>query len=170
MPDLARRFVARFAAEEGKRVRGISNEAQALLSSYDWPGNVRQLENAVFRAVVLADGDELTVAEFPQIAAQVQGFDVRIPPAPAQGPSVSVAFAPAPTLDKRDPNLLPLIDDSGDVRKLEEIEADAIRFALNHYHGQMSQMARKLGIGRSTLYRKMKEIGVETDLLGDAAA
>ncbi len=82
VPDLARRFLARFCAEEGKRVRGISAEALALLSTYDWPGNVRQLENAVFRAVVLADGDELTIAEFPQIAAQVEGFDVRIPPAP----------------------------------------------------------------------------------------
>src|SRR5271154_6777563 len=86
VPDLARRFVARFAAEEGKRVRGLSNEASALLASYDWPGNVRQLENAVFRAIVLADADELTVAEFPQIAAQVQGFDVRIPPAPVLAP------------------------------------------------------------------------------------
>jgi DNA-binding NtrC family response regulator len=167
--DLARRFVARFAAEEGKRVRGLSNEATALLASYDWPGNVRQLENAVFRAVVLADGDELTVAEFPQIAAQVEGFDVRIPPAPAHG-AAAAAFAPVPAMDKHDPNMLPLIDDSGDVRKLEDIEADAIRFALQHYHGQMSQMARKLGIGRSTLYRKMKEIGVETDVLGEAAA
>jgi len=129
---------------------------------------VRQLENAVFRAVVLADADELTVAEFPQIAAQVEGFDVRIPPAPAQG--AAAAFAPVAALEKRDPNMLPLIDDSGDVRKLEDIEADAIRFALQHYHGQMSQMARKLGIGRSTLYRKMKEIGVETDVLGEAAA
>ena len=82
VPDLARRFLARFCAEEGKRVRGIANDAAALLSAYDWPGNVRQLENAMFRAVVLADGDELTVAEFPQIAAQVDGFDVRIPPAP----------------------------------------------------------------------------------------
>ena len=53
-----------------------------LLCAYDWPGNVRQLENAVFRAVVLADGDELTVSEFPQIAALVPGFDVRIPAAP----------------------------------------------------------------------------------------
>ncbi len=66
--------------------------------------------------------------------------------------------------------MLSLINDSGDVRKLEDIEADAIRFALQYYHGQMSQMARKLGIGRSTLYRKMKEIGVETDGFGDAAA
>jgi DNA-binding NtrC family response regulator len=60
------------------------------------------------------------------------------------------------------------------VRKLWDIEAEAIRFALAHYRGQMSQMARKLGIGRSTLYRKMKEIGVDADVLGedvdDAAA
>ena len=57
--DLARRFAARFAAEEGKRLRGLSTEALALLATYEWPGNVRQLENAIFRAVVLADGDEL---------------------------------------------------------------------------------------------------------------
>jgi DNA-binding NtrC family response regulator len=63
-----------------------------------------------------------------------------------------------------------LIDENGDVRKLEEIEAETIRFALLHYRGQMSQMARKLGIGRSTLYRKMKEIGLETEILGEAAA
>ena len=172
IPDLARRFVARFSAEEGKRVRGLSPEAVAMLAHYEWPGNVRQLENAVFRAVVLADGDELTVAEFPQIAAQVDGFDIRIPAAPAfvnLMPSTA-AFASQAAIDMRDPNLLLLIDESGDVRKLEDLEADAIRFALNHYRGQMSQMARKLGIGRSTLYRKMKAIGVEADDLGDAAA
>ena len=81
--DLARRFATRFAAEEGKKLRGITHEAITLLASYDWPGNVRQLENAVFRAVVLADGDELTVNEFPQIAAHVDGFSVRVPPLPA---------------------------------------------------------------------------------------
>ena len=60
---------------------------------------------------------------------------------------------------------------SGDVRMLEEIETEVIRFALSHYRGQMSQMARKLGIGRSTLYRKMKDIGIaDDDMLGDAAA
>jgi DNA-binding NtrC family response regulator len=173
IPDLARRFIARFSAEEGKRVRGLSHEAAALLSAYEWPGNVRQLENAVFRAVVLADADELTVAEFPQIAAQVQGFDVRIPPAPAlSSPEAPLPAFPAsvPVFEAKDPSILRFIDDSGDVRKLEEIEAEAIRFALSHYHGQMSQMARKLGIGRSTLYRKMKDIGVETDDLGEAAA
>ena len=62
--DLAVRFLARFCVEEGKRIRGIANDALALLTAYDWPGNVRQLENAMFRAVVLADGDELTTPSF----------------------------------------------------------------------------------------------------------
>jgi transcriptional regulator of acetoin/glycerol metabolism len=73
-------------------------------------------------------------------------------------------------LENHDPHSLRLINDSGDVRTLEEIETEAIRFALDYYRGQMSQMARKLGIGRSTLYRKMKDIGIPDDMLGDAAA
>ena len=71
IPDLVRHFLARFAAEEGKRVRAISGEALALLGRHRWPGNVRQLENAVFRAVVLAEGDTIGTSEFPQVAAQV---------------------------------------------------------------------------------------------------
>lgn len=159
IPALARRFAARFAGEEGKRLRGLSAESIALLTRYDWPGNVRQLENAIFRAIVLSDGDELTLAEFPQIAAQVDGFEVRVPPvaplAAAQGPREIVR------IEVRDPNVLRLLDENGDVRKLEELEAEVIRFALSHYRSQMSEMARKLGIGRSTLYRKMKDFGME---------
>ncbi len=159
--DLARSFLARFAAEEGKRVRGISAEALALLTRYDWPGNVRQLENALFRAVVLADGDELTLAEFPQIAAQVDGFDVRIPPAPS---SADLPLAPVREIvrvEVRDPHSMTLVDEGGDLRKLEELEAEIIRFALQHYRGHMSQVSRRLGIGRSTLYRKLKDLGLE---------
>src|SRR6202035_247381 len=69
IPYLIRHFLLRFAAEEGKRVRGVSAPALALLAGFAWPGNVRQLENAIFRAVVLADDDEIGVEEFPQIAA-----------------------------------------------------------------------------------------------------
>ena len=160
--DLARRFCARFSAEEGRNIRGISSEALSLLANYDWPGNVRQLENAVFRAVVLADGDELTVAEFPQIAAHVDGYDVRVPPAPAPA-----ALTSAPKereivrVEIRDPNVLRLLGPHGDMRKLDDLEAETIRFALAHYRGQMSEIARRLGIGRSTLYRKMKEYGFD---------
>src|SRR5215472_6149931 len=71
IPALTRHFVARFAAEEGKRIRRVDDAAMALLMTYRWPGNVRQLENAVFRAVVLAEGEEIGLAEFPQIAAAV---------------------------------------------------------------------------------------------------
>jgi DNA-binding NtrC family response regulator len=165
IPDLARSFLARFAAEEGKRLRGISAEALALLTRYDWPGNVRQLENAVFRAVVLADGDELTLAEFPQIAAQVEGFDVRIPPAPS---FTEPGGGPAPVreivrVEVHDPHSLTLVGEGGELRKLEELEAEIIRFALQHYRGHMSEVSRRLGIGRSTLYRKLKELGLEDE-------
>ncbi len=172
VPDLAVRFLARFCAEEGKRIRGLSAEALALLAAYDWPGNVRQLENAMFRAVVLADKDELTTAEFPQIAAQVEGFDVRIPPAPPPVASDPGQFPPLRTtiVETRDPHSLRLIDENGDVRTLADIETESIRFALAHYRGQMSQVARKLGIGRSTLYRKMKDGGLADDMVGEAAA
>ena len=70
IPDLVRHFLARFCAEEGKRIQFVSDEALALLRNHPWPGNVRQLENMVFRAVVLAEGDTLGLDEFPQIAAQ----------------------------------------------------------------------------------------------------
>jgi DNA-binding NtrC family response regulator len=163
IPDLVRGFVARFAAEEGKRVRGVSAEALALLVRYDWPGNVRQLENAVFRAVVLADGDELTVAEFPQIAAQVEGFDVRIPPAPSLPETAAAPIREIVRIEVRDPHAMTLVDEAGDLRKLEELEADIIRFALQHYRGHMSEVSRRLGIGRSTLYRKLKELGLEDE-------
>ena len=89
IPDLVRHFLARIAAEEGKRVRAISAEALALLGHHRWPGNVRQLENAVFRAVVLAEGDCIGVNEFPQIAAQIRAA------APPLGPSAEPMRAPA---------------------------------------------------------------------------
>ena len=159
--DLARRFAARFAAEEGKRLRGISAEALALLESYAWPGNVRQLENVIFRAVVLADGDELTLAEFPQIAAQVSGFDVRIPAAPTASAREQKPEREIIRVEVRDPNVLRLLDESGNLRRFEQLEAETLRFALGYYRGQMSAVARKLGIGRSTLYRKLKEYGLQ---------
>ncbi len=69
---------------------------------------------------------------------------------------------PAPL---HDPSRTSLLDDTGEVRSLAAIEEEAIRFALAHYRGHMTEMARRLGIGRSTLYRKMKELGLD-----DAAA
>jgi len=172
VPELARHFMARFAAEEGKRVIGFSSDAMRLLTTYTWPGNVRQLENAVFRAVVLADGAELTVDEFPQIAAHVVGFDTQVPAAPAPGllqrpaytgPALLGAEATIPqTVEVRDGILgIPAVRQDGEMRTLEEMEADMIRLALGRYRGHMTEVAKRLKIGRSTLYRKMQDYGLE---------
>jgi DNA-binding NtrC family response regulator len=191
IPELARHFLARFAAEEGKRITRLAGEALSLLSTYQWPGNVRQLENAVFRAVVLAEREEVGLDDFPQIAAQM----ARTPASGAQtalqpGPGLDVTADEGPSLDEtlaetvaktdlhqsgsiapqsmRSPappdgaTALCLLDPSGEVRPLEELENEIIRFAIAHYRGQMSEVARKLQIGRSTLYRKLDHLGLGT--------
>jgi DNA-binding NtrC family response regulator len=163
IPMLARRFLARISAEEGRTIRGISSEALSLLTAFDWPGNVRQLENAMFRAVILCEGDEITVEHFPQVAQAVEGFDVRIPPLAAPQPQMQRPEREIVRVEIRDPSALALLDPTGDVRPLGDVEGDTIRFALEHYRGQMSKVARKLGIGRSTLYRKLKELGIEAE-------
>jgi len=168
IPALARHFLTRIAAEEGKRVRGISAEAQRLLSSFRWPGNVRQLENAIFRAVVLADGEEIGVNEFPQIAgAAPEQAATWIEPSPAMisGWPDEPTRKPAPLTIE--PAVLRLTDARGEVRALEDIERDVIRFAIAHYNEQMSEVARRLRIGRSTLYRKLETLDLADTVNGD---
>jgi DNA-binding NtrC family response regulator len=165
VPELARHFLARFAAEEGRRVTGISAQALDLLTRYSWPGNVRQLENAMFRAVVLSDGYELGANEFPQIAAQVGGFRAAGAPAPARaatGPVMLGAERTVPQTIAVGNGLLGIqaVTDQGEIRSLEAMEADMIRLALGRYRGHMTEVAKRLGIGRSTLYRKMREFGL----------
>ncbi|MCK9914606.1 sigma-54 dependent transcriptional regulator [Microbacteriaceae bacterium K1510] len=170
VPELTRHFLTRIAAEEGKRVRAITGEALSMLSRYRWPGNVRQLENTVFRAVVLADGEEVGVDEFPQIAAQIDDDNATtVQPAlepvtalidPWAAREASLAPAERQSLAGMGPTLR-LTDTRGDVRPLEDIESEVIRFALSHYRGQMSEVARRLKIGRSTLYRKLEELELD---------
>ncbi|MGE0564522.1 MAG: sigma-54-dependent transcriptional regulator [Pseudolabrys sp.] len=170
IPELARHFAARFAAEEGKRIAAISTEALALLSQYRWPGNVRQIENAVFRAVVLADSETIGVHEFPHVAAQL-GDDRGVPmmgvtaasqslTALVPGDTVPVDAMPALTVPS---STLKLTGADGHVRPLDEIERDVIRYAISHYRGQMSEVARRLKFGRSTLYRKLEGLGLRDD-------
>jgi DNA-binding NtrC family response regulator len=168
IPELTRHFLTRIAAEEGKRIRAISADGIALLAAYQWPGNVRQLENTIFRAVVLADGEEIGINEFPQIAAQVSSDEISaqplIEPSPAMVASWPECDGAAGQITSGHavvPHSLPLTDPQGDVRPLDDIERDAIRFAISHYRGQMSEVARRLRIGRSTLYRKLEGLGLE---------
>jgi DNA-binding NtrC family response regulator len=170
IPHLLRHFLARFCAEENRPITGISGEAVALLSQLDWPGNIRQLENAVYRAVVMSESDQLDVADFPQAAAQsltvpdaqsvptaplIIGPDAH-PTAPTVSGSEIPIAPPLPTVGQ-----LSMLTSTGEVRPLEEMENEIIRFAISHYRGQMSEVARRLKIGRSTLYRKLDEAAAD---------
>ncbi|WP_439358665.1 sigma-54-dependent transcriptional regulator [Bradyrhizobium sp. DASA03007] len=163
IPHLLRHFLARFAAEENRPITGISGEAVAHLAQLDWPGNIRQLENAVYRAVVMSDGDQLGLGDFPLLALQPHpAADIPTAPLllePIAAPSLvsgnEIPIAPFPSAAT-----LSMLTASGDVRPLEDMENEIIRFAISHYRGQMSEVARRLKIGRSTLYRKLDEAGV----------
>ena len=176
VPALAEHFLARIALEEGRRgIAGITERATALLQAYGWPGNVRQLENAVFRAVVLCEGDRLDVCDFPQVAtalpdpgqaemgraafgqadaAHAQASRPRVAAPPMTTPEAVPAAAPAPPA-------VPAVDAAGTVRRMDDVEADMIRFAIDHHDGRMTRVAKSLGMGRSTLYRKLKELGLD---------
>ena len=177
IPHLLRHFLARFCAEENRPITGISGDAMALLSQLEWPGNIRQLENAVYRAVVMSETDQLGVADFPQAAAQSQalaeshgthgepliigsGFHAA---APAVVSGNEIPIAPLATA-----GTLAMLTHAGEIRPLEEMETEIIRFAISHYRGQMSEVARRLKIGRSTLYRKLDETGADDTAPGRA--
>lgn len=155
IPALVDAFIRRFNAEEGKRVIAATADTLALLSAHEWPGNVRQLENAVYRAVVLADGPYLQAHDFPAISGVTAPPLIEADPAgPASSPAMLVE-APTPDGPVR------ILDEAGHLRTLEEIERDLIQLAIETYAGHMTEVARRLGIGRSTLYRKVREQGLE---------
>lgn len=166
IPHLVRKFMARFAAEEGrKNLKSVSPAALSMLQAFHWQGNVRQLENAVFRAVVMCDGGELKTEDFPQIMSQTSRIDtaLNMPEADlAHMMHGGAGFTEQNTVGIHN-EMLPLLNDYGDVRPLVHFEEELIRRAIVHYDGQMSEVARKLGIGRSTLYRKLKDFGIFTD-------
>jgi DNA-binding NtrC family response regulator len=139
---LTRHFLARIGEQPGLRHLSISDSALSLLSAYDWPGNVRQLQAVLFRAAVFCDKQTLTAESFPQLSELLGD---------AQNGLAHLHEGVGVMLYTQDGNLRPL----------EEIEADVIRLAIGHYRGRMTEVARRLGIGRSTLYRKLSDLGID---------
>jgi DNA-binding NtrC family response regulator len=170
IPLLIRHFLERMRTGQGSPATAVSPEAEAILVAYDWPGNIRELENAIFRATVLAETATLGLQEFPQIAAQMPGFRL---PEPEPLPVVEIAPEIYSDLAGADPaatsneatlaGTLRLVDVDGHVRPFAAVEEEMIRFAIDYYKGRMTQVARRLGIGRSTLYRKLKDYGIDAD-------
>ena len=155
IPALTRHLLQRFSEQTSLKPLSIGNDALAVLMRYGWPGNVRQLAGVLFRAALQCDESSLTAQHFPHIAIQSRYSGRRTDFAPTMSEARSeqvLGGAPSVTLYSAD----------GHLRPLEDIEADIIRLAIGHYRGRMTEVARRLGIGRSTLYRKLGELGIDT--------
>lgn len=176
IPALINHFISRYNAEERRDVQGVRHEVMEVLIEQPWPGNVRQLENAIFRAVVLCESAYLSAEDFPFLAAEFEACGVTAGPPmvtddlPTDGPAgEDEAFeTPRRTVPSvyGDDNALSVFDREGHLRSLYDIEKDLISLALETYNGQMSEVARRLGIGRSTLYRKVRETGLDSSKTG----
>lgn len=170
---LARAMVLRRAAELGRQVSGLSAEAEALLVDHDWPGNVGELERTIGRAMALCAGDRLSPADFPALLVRAGGDQqardhlaaTATPSAPVHIDSATIPSSSSGTeasvADR-------FVDIDGGVASMASVEKALIAFALEKHDGHMSRVARTLGIGRSTLYRKLREYGL--DALPEQAA
>jgi PAS domain S-box-containing protein len=149
IPDLAEYFLRKYRIKMGKTIQGFSEDAYAAFYTYPWPGNIRELENVVERAVVLCTKQRISTACLPeelvhQGAEQDLNLSQRWPPTQA---------AETPTGE----------DQALFRRSTAQAEADLIRKALAHNGNNRTLAARELGIHRATLYRKIKQHGIEQD-------
>ena len=161
---LVRHFTARICLEEGRRqISGIRSDALAMLEAHDWPGNIRQLENALFRAIVLCDGDELTSlrnfrrSRQPRRRAQLApppwcplgaGSARTEQPASTAAPSGEAFVAPPARPVEAGHGtygMIAMVTERGDVARMDAVEETMIRFAIDHHDGRMTAVARSLG-------------------------
>lgn len=165
IPALTDHFIKRFNAQERLNVSGAARETIELLQNYEWKGNVRQLENMIFRAMILSNGETLLPQDFPQITGLAPSLSEASATPPPQSDLDSltqtweIQTAKAADGDKA----VHVLDREGHLRSLEDVERDLIQFAIQNYSGHMSEIARRLGIGRSTLYRKVREHSLDVD-------
>ena len=142
IPALARYFLSSIKEQPRLSDLVLTDSALGVLCSFDWPGNVRQLQAVLFRAAVACGGEALKAEHFGHLSSTI-GSDEALPS--IESPQGSVM----------------LFNPEGQLRSLDDLEADIIRFAIGHYRGRMTEVARRLGIGRSTLYRKLADLGLE---------
>ena len=149
VPLLAGRFLQRFALKYRKIVHGFSEEALGVLTSYDWPGNVRQLENLVERLVILSTAETITAEALP-VEVRVHGQVLAFP---------ALASGTAETVVEPDRGL----------KRMDQLEKQAILGALSSTRGNVREAARLLGCGQATVYRKIKRYGIVLEDQGRTA-
>ncbi|HEY1646632.1 MAG TPA: sigma-54 dependent transcriptional regulator [Terracidiphilus sp.] len=144
IPLLAAHFLDRISREHERKFT-LSDEALRTMMRYDWPGNVRELENSVERACALSSGPVLQLGDLPT-QLQQQGLDAR-----------RLSAAPASQRTGAGP----------EVKTLADLEREAILDAIRTLNGDKLQAAKLLGIGKTTLYRKLKEYGIADPMRED---
>jgi len=132
IPLLVEHFLDKHARDAGKRVTRVEPQAMEALSTHGWPGNVRELENVIHRTLLVSAGLELTLADLPSGITRDDA---------SRGPSAG------PPME-------------GGTKSLDELEREAVVHAMENNQGNLSDVARQLGIGRSTLYRKLDQYGL----------
>lgn len=155
LPGLSRMFLKRFAASEGIQVEGFTQSAIEAIAHAPWPGNVRQLENTIHRAVVMADSPLIKPGDLQGITPLAKPYNGEAAAMPMNGQRMALSGEPAILDDDK------FLRDDGHIKRLLDIEAEVISRALAIYRGRMSETARRLGIGRSTLYRKIDELQLD---------
>jgi len=140
---LAENFCRNFSINENKKIRGINQEALYLMCNYEWEDNVRQLKNAIFRAVVLCDDEYLKSENFPQLLNKENNTLTKSKAVIKENSSINS-------------ELIDIFDDDGVCKTLDTIEEEIVRRLVDIYNGNLSEVAKKLDVGRSTVYRKLK--------------
>jgi len=167
-------FIENICISEGCPSKAVSADAMALLTSYKWPGNIRQLKNALFRAVILSEGNMIRGVDFPQIQLNSHHYNSNNQAIShgkntvggkntVEGAKADDCFEDGDNIFKHQSSLSAL-DEVGDIRAIQDVEKDMISFSMKKYDGRMSEVARRLGVGRSTLYRKVAEFGLDGDV------
>ncbi|MFT6106830.1 MAG: DNA-binding NtrC family response regulator [Rickettsiales bacterium] len=137
---LAKTFCRDFSISENKNIKGIDEDTLYMISNFDWEDNIRQLRNYIFRAVILCNEDYLKSEHFPQIVNYNNvGKSKRRPKEFTVKDGILDLFYP-----------------DGKCKNLEEIEAEIFTKLLSCFDGNLSEVSKKLKVGRSTIYRKLK--------------
>ena len=163
---LVQHFLEKYNNENEKKITGISPEAIQLLENYDWPGNIRQLENVIERAVVLSQHDVLTVEDFQDSTLPFKEFRATAIERKRESVSVEPVDGSEDNGDWPERNLPPeehLSEIEGRVYQvvISEVEKRLIVMALKKFRYTKTQAARYLGINRNTLDKKIRELSID---------
>jgi len=136
---LTTHFVEKLCLKEGRKILKTSPCLEKILTEYWWPGNVRQLENMLYKAIIMCDNDTLEAKDFSTVFNHLANQNYS-----SQSNSLNYVS-----------------DGEAKFKTLSEFEKDIIQRALEFYNGNISKVSKVLDLGRSTLYRKMKEYGID---------